>query len=485
MARPRILILATNGSTYATGLSNVRAYREALPILQRLGYDVECYTPATLTASGIDDEARYDGCIIPRVDATTMANWGNGLKSYPVLCMNDDTTESASWRSGVASKTTGITDFTPSSTPGGFTVYNGVSFSAVTLVEHADITSLITISSGDYAGKSWCWVDERADYGGKSGSFVMRATSASTYLPQLLAFLNRANLVAPNPQIYFMELDDISGNYTENVWFDPDISQYVTGMGLLSAYAQARNTQVLGGLILTDRDLMPASLMAFLQDGDTFPTIIHDHDYTVLRSDAIYDTVAKKIAIWDQLIDAWNDAGVYPHRSGYGNHLNAPNNTTTAIARQMITQIGCRSLRVSDTSVRVLTGSPVRLVEDDDGTVRPLACRGTCTTMAYDSITWDDALAGFMAYGADSSEAAKLWYYQTLQSVYDVCYGRGHLMWHPYNFLSADGSTPAGILVMQALFDPWVDLGGPDVCRWATPDDWKALGDCYRRTNDG
>ena len=485
-------MLAASIAEDSNGISGNTACKGIAQVLKRLGFEVDYYHPADVPAS---DETIYDACIIPRTYAFSpfsQSDWANGGKSYPVLLVYDDTVEKTGWSSGLASRTTGLTDETAVTTPDGDTVYFDT-FSTGVLKSETGLTALMTVDGGTYDGQVICWKDERAktalgaDAGGASGSFVMRGMSTSTWLPQLLLFLNHAGLIAPTPQIYYIDFDDISGYVGDGVTGNTiaSLDGYATGLAALQSWALAQDTIILGGLITSDITSLNTAaeldgVLEILQDTDAFAHIMHDHTDDYWRTDTTYTTTALKIAKHDANIALWAAVGITANRGSYYGYSYLPWNAASTLGLQAMTRIGLTALRMSSLGTpgaAPCINSITRPIVDEDETVRQLAYRTMTSVMDYDTSLWTTT------YWSGSDTAAKRYTWQQDEVTKQFFYPQQHISFHPMNFMpNADATeTMPGLQMLNELFLPYVRLAGSSIARFATATDWQTVGQVRRR----
>ncbi len=462
------------------GYSAYESYTLFLAQLAGLGIPIEIRQAGNVT----HDE--YSCAIVAYAesapDPVDCRPWAQGTKPYPVLVLHDNHTTSANWPNRASTASTWNDATTKVTTSTGHYIYTYSYVYAGLADDAGGVTTTPLLWVDGYAARTRC-VAWRVDGQGAGNSWQV-FHSGKNALPILCYFLKQAGVVPSRPIVYYICLDDITGNIAENSY----VTGYVENLRSMLEWCKAHNAMVAGGVIPADITAglaagLPALLKQYQQDG-CLRMLLHDHTNKMIGDDtAPWDTVAGKVTAWRAACDGVIAAGYDISDDGAYGVGYFPTNSITTLGFKALGRLGIRAIRAY--SATGVVGSTIagpirdtlrcRIHDSEEDAVYPLTMVGDYNPMNYNVTAWTSWLAGgvegvFYNYSLYTL-GPQLMSHKTMTS------------FHPLNLTGGQANPEDDAPMLkyyQRIIEPLIDWGGPEIIRCASRADWQLLGSGYR-----
>lgn len=476
-------------------------------ILAQMGIPYEILpagSPATL------DDDRWSAAVVPYAgNRASVRPWANGEKPYPVLIGTNDgglTTATDTWKSGASARYpdnswTGSPEFTKLTGEatiyvGGFTPDRWWAYTLDTTTAPVCVPVLTVAAAdeqhagwaaGDSVGKSVVWYRDWSTVA-PSKSFVMWNVSHNSFYA-LLRFFKMADIKPPRPYRLCIDVDDITDLHRSDA-----PASAADGIAQFAVALAARNTVALLGWNNALIGSVPNSTITAVSEGyysGVYRNIIHHHIAGItgenyFAEDTVpYDTVTKKIAAYDADIAEWQNLGLAIERSGYHGFKYMPKNQCSRLGRRAMASVGVKRVRWTPSPTyrpRTIGGTHEWLIDAGEPTMQIVWSNGQFSAIGWNRYSWAAIIEDVaITTGSEEEYLARcfgLFWSGIAQSAERGMY---HMMTHGLNIAANSAAEPGDdmplLTWMEKVFDPLVQLGGTDVIRYATDDDWREIAE--------
>jgi hypothetical protein len=456
----------------------------------------------------------YLGAIIPHSLYNTYASikpWVRGDKTYPVLALRTTLGHSLTdFPSGATvSGTRERPNFSdqPSAITSVFTHAEGFTicvpdFYRATMYNTTDggWNTEPMLTDGD--GKMVVW--KRIPPAAKPCPWVMYATTNGDCQIELYQFLRDIGAVASKPTRIYLSINNISGSREADTGWGEGrrLLGYDAGLTAIMAWARSKGAYIAGGLNNVDiahwsdgtYDNDSAIADILLNNPDVFGFYIQDgtanrNYWNVDIGD--FATVDGKLAAYDASIAEWAALGFDVSRSGMEGYIYPPAYPVTRLSRKAMAMAGVKFLPnyyhgYYEGHSASRAGWHEEVFPDPEpyeGSMGEISHYRLRTSFDFENITITMPVASwqYSSYRPDNKTTLQGAYYynQYRLSFYALAYCRRVFNAQPW-MLCTDAENSAEdqslLKILTNMVDPWINLCGPNIVRYATKEDWEKLG---------